>query len=322
MTPASAAAPRRNGSATGAARPVAPEPCLRRRSPRSSWASFSALGRFPGSTAVARATARSTDSGRSGRNCSSGGGPPLMLRAVSCIDPFQKGCWPASASQEQDADGPDVGRRARLVAGEALRRDVGERAGNVADRGQRLRLREQGETEVEQSHRDRVALREQDVRRLDVAVHDPAGVRIGERVAQLRCSLDRLLVAQPAGAHRLAQRQAGDVLVRDVDVTCVPRQRERAQAVLVAQAGRCAGLALRPSCRLALSGDDLQGKLVAVSLVANEPDRAGATAAQRAERTVSTEDQVIGDDCIGRARHRPRWVGRGGRKSFSSRATG
>ena len=119
---------------------------------------------------------------------------------------------------EQDADGPDVGRRGRDGAAQPLRGDVGERAGDVAECGQRVELRHLREPEVEQPDVDRVGLGEQHVRRLHVAVDDSAAVGVGERVADLRRDLDRRTVVELSGSHRLAQRAPRNVLVGDVDV--------------------------------------------------------------------------------------------------------
>ena len=119
---------------------------------------------------------------------------------------------------EHHADRPDVRGRRRLVAREPLRRDVRERPGDVSLRGQRLGLGHAREPEVEEPHRDAVAVGEQDVRRLHVAVEDPGGVRVREAVADLRARLDRRVVRQLARAERLAERAARHELVRDVDV--------------------------------------------------------------------------------------------------------
>ena len=137
---------------------------------------------------------------------------------------------------EQDADSPDVARRAGLLAAQPLGRDVRERARHVADRRQRLGLVELREPEVEQAHRDAVALGQQHVRGLHVAVDDPAPVRMCKAVEDLRRRLDRLAVTQVAGAHRLAQRAAADVLVGDVDVAGIGAEAVRTQAALVPQA--------------------------------------------------------------------------------------
>ena len=94
------------------------------------------------------------------------------------------------------------------------------------------------------AHVDPVRLGEQDVRRLDVAVDDPAAVGVRERLGDLGGDLDRVAVVELAAAQRLAQRAARDVLVGDVDVRRVAREREDPLAALVAQRGGGAGLAL------------------------------------------------------------------------------
>ncbi len=137
---------------------------------------------------------------------------------------------------EQDPDTPDVAGGARLLAAQALGRDVGKRAGNVSDRGQRLGLVELGEPEVEQPHRDALVVREQDVRGLDVPMDDPAAVRVRETVEDLGSRFHRLAVAQLARAHRLPERPPADVLVGDVDVARVGAEAVGAQTTLVPQA--------------------------------------------------------------------------------------
>ncbi len=81
----------------------------------------------------------------------------------------------------------------------------------------------QREAEVEDARGDLRAVGEEDVRRLDVAVEDPGRVRVREPLADLRARLDRVVVVQLPRAHCLAERLAGDVLVRDVDVPRVVR---------------------------------------------------------------------------------------------------
>ena len=218
---------------------------------------------------------------------------------------------------EQDPDRPDVARRAGLLAAEALRGDVGERAGDVADGGQRLGLVELGESEVEQPHRDAVVLGEEHVRRLDVAMDDPAAVRVREPVEDLGRGLDGLAVPQLAAAHRVAQGDAADVLVGDVDVTGVGAEAVRAQAALVPEPRGGLGLALGAVCGLPLPGDDLEGDVEAVSLVAGEPDRAGAAAAERAQRAVAVEDELPARERMSGGGHVVSRVGR--RNSVSCR---
>ena len=118
------------------------------------------------------------------------------------------------------------------------------------------------------------SLGQQHIRGLHVAVDDPAPVCMCEAVEDLCRRLDRLAVTQVAGAHRLAQRAAADVLVGDVDVTGIRAEAIRAQAALVPQAGRRLGLALGAIRRLSLARNDLQGDLEPGALVACKPDRA------------------------------------------------
>ena len=151
---------------------------------------------------------------------------------------------------EHHADRPDVGCLRRLFAEQTLRRDVGERAGNVPDRGQRVELLHLGEPEVDQADVDAVALGEQHVRRLHVTVDDPAAVRVRQRLEQLGGGLDCVLVAELAGRDRLAQRAAGDVLVGDVDVARIARERVDPLAPRVAQGRGGAGLTLGAVSRL------------------------------------------------------------------------
>ena len=275
-------------------------------------------GRALGRVARERvADAASRRFGRSGRSSWSGGAPasivPGHLRQRDAPERVLAG----ERLPEQDPDAPDVAGGAGFLAAEALGRDVGERAGHVADGGQRLRLVELGETEVEQADGDaRVVVGEQDVRRLDVAVDDPAAVRVRETVEDLRRRLDRLAVAQLAGAHRVPERPAADVLVGDVDVAGVGAEAVGAEAALVPQARRRLGLALRAVGGLALARDDLQRHVETRLLVAREPDRAGAAAAERPQRAVAVEDELPARERMCSGRHGFSWFGRGGTESF------
>ena len=97
---------------------------------------------------------------------------------------------------EKDSNGPDVSRRAGGLPVQALRRDVRQRSGHVADGGQRLGVGELREPEVEQPHRDLVPVDDEDVRRLDVAMHDATGMRKGKRFEDLGRRLDCALVSE------------------------------------------------------------------------------------------------------------------------------
>ena len=205
---------------------------------------------------------------------------------------------------EEDADGPDVALGARIGAGEALGGDVGERSGDVADGGQRVRAVELCEPEVEQANGDLVAILEQDVRGLHVAVHDSGAVRVRERVEHLRGSGDRVLVREHARADRVAHRAPGHVLVRDVDVSRVVADVVGAHAAVVAQAAGGERLALRACGRLAFAGDDLERDVEAVLLVEREPDRARAAGSERSHGPVAPEHELLSGRDSRDGRHR------------------
>ena len=124
-------------------------------------------------------------------------------------------------------------------------------------------------------------------------MHDPACVGVRERLGDLAGHLDRGAVVELAGAQRLAQRAAGDVLVGDVDVGRIARQREDPLAARVAERGGGARLALGPMTALSLAGDDLQGDVEAAPLVAREPDMAHSAGAERLDRPVAAQEELV-----------------------------
>ena len=167
--------------------------------------------------------------------------------------PARTDAGPTSASQSITPTAQTSA--ASLASSPASRsgRDVRERPGHVALRGQRLRLGHPREPEVEEPDRDAVAVGEQHVRRLHVAVEDPGGVGVREPVADLRAGLDRRGVVQLSGAERLAERAARHELVGDVDVARVAAEGVRAQTARVPQPRGGRGLALGARGRLALA---------------------------------------------------------------------
>ena len=136
---------------------------------------------------------------------------------------------------EHHADGPDVAGRRSLLTAQALGRDVRERPRDVSDVRQRVGLVELGEAEVEQLDRDLGALLDEHVRRLHVAMDDPARVGVREPVQHLRGRLDGVAVVDGSVAERVPECPAGDVLVGDVDVALVAAEVVRADAPLVPQ---------------------------------------------------------------------------------------
>ena len=124
-----------------------------------------------------------------------------------------------------------------------------------------------------------------------------------------------LAVADLAGVQRLAQRAAGDVLVGDVDVAAVARERVDPLAARVAQRGGGLRLALGAHGRLALARDHLQRDVEAALFVAREPDVTHPARAQRPERSVTSEDELLRE---GSRRHPPLLL-RAEEKSFARR---
>ena len=114
-----------------------------------------------------------------------------------------------------------------------------------------------------------------------------------KRLGDLCRRLDRFPVVELARAHRLAQRAARDVLVRDVDMRLVAGQREDPLAVLVPKRGCRARLALGPVAGLSLASDDLQCDIEPALLVAGEPHLTHPAGAEGSQRPVPAEEEVV-----------------------------
>jgi hypothetical protein len=102
-----------------------------------------------------------------------------------------------------------------LRAGRLLRRHVGGRADDRVLARDPLGVGDERHAEVAQQRL--VVVAEPDVARLDVAVHDPARVRVGQRVGGVARDPQRLPQRKRAvGAEALGHRAAGDVLADEV----------------------------------------------------------------------------------------------------------
>src|SRR5581483_8672689 len=92
--------------------------------------------------------------------------------------------------------------------------------------------------------------------------------------------------------ERLPERATRDVLVRDVDVTRVAREREDPLAARVTERRRGTRLALRARGRLPLARDDLERHVEPRLLVAREPHLPHPARAERPQRPVAAEDEL------------------------------
>jgi len=114
-----------------------------------------------------------------------------------------------------------------------------------------------------------------------------------ERLGDLRGDLDGALIVERAAADRFAQRAARDVLVGDVDVRRIAGQGDDPLAPGVAQRGCGARLALGAMTGLPLAWDDLQGDVEAALLVARQPHMAHPARAERANRAIPAEEELV-----------------------------
>jgi hypothetical protein len=119
---------------------------------------------------------------------------------------------------EQDADGVHVDPLVDLLAEDLLRREAGRRAEHVLLGDVRRSRDELGEPEVEDLDvvGATLPLAQHDVGRLDVAVNDPARVRLAEALEHLRRDRHEVREAQAGPpTHEAVERVAGDVLHHD-----------------------------------------------------------------------------------------------------------
>ena len=180
-----------------------------------------------------------------------------------------------------------------------LGRDVGERPGHVADRASASRPRAIWARPKSRSAHGRRACpsASRTFAGLTSRWTIPRACACASASSIWRAASTARAVVELAAPHRLAQRLAGDVLVGDVDVLGVAARSRSARrqrwwrSRAAASASRSARDAALPS-----RGDDLQRDVEARLLVAREPDRAGAAAAERPQRPVAAEDELALED--------------------------
>ena len=196
---------------------------------------------------------------------------------------------------QHDAQAVDVGRLGRLLAERLLRAEVVDRAERHA--GQRQAGVGPGAGDPEVGDLDAAVGRDEHVARLHVAVDDPAGVRGGEGVGDLRGQARRL-----AGRERaVAGEERRDVLAvhelhDDVRAVGVGAEVVDADDVRVAQ-GR-GGLGLLPEPRdegriaAVLGVEDLDRDLAAQLGVGGTVDRRHAALAQELDEPIPAAEHV------------------------------
>ena len=208
----------------------------------------------------------------------------------------RNGCRPRERLPEHHADRPDVGRLGRLLAEQPLGRDVGERA----------RARRRVAVSVSNSA---ICASPKSSRRTSIAASVsasstfdgftsrwtiPRPCACASASSTCAATSTALAVADLAGGERLAQRAARGRTRR----RC---RRGRCRARARRSAGSAGGAARRPRLRLALGArgrlalarDHLQRDVEAAPLVAREPDVAHPSRAQRPQRPVPSEDQLL-----------------------------
>ena len=127
---------------------------------------------------------------------------------------------------------------------------------------------------------------------LQVAVDDPARVRVGERVAQIRADPRHVAVRDRAGPQQLRKGSAPNELRHQVDVVLVGGQLVDADDRGMVQAGGRERLALDALSAPALERDRLDRHLALEALVPGVPDDAEAARAEALLEAVATEHQT------------------------------
>ena len=207
---------------------------------------------------------------------------------------------------EDERQRVEVGLGARRAALGLLGRHVGQRADDVARARQDVVAGDPRDAEVGQLGQPvavAAAVGDDHVAGLDVAVHDPAPVRVGERVAQRDADAQDVAVRQGAVGHEVAERAPADELGDEVDGVVVAARLVERDDPGVRQARGGLGLALGARAdRGVVDGDALDRDGALEALVVREPDDAEAARPQPAHEPVAAEDELA--VAIARARGR------------------
>ncbi len=181
--------------------------------------------------------------------------------ALAVADPAEHDLEPAAAEgraagrREGDRRGPapPVGRLVDRAAGEDLRGEVAGGAHDEPGAREPDVVGDVGDAEVDE---DRVAVEEQDVARLEVAVHDADRVDGLERADEaLAEPQQRRAAERPLRGDDLVERGAGDVARDEVGALAVDVGVDDRGDALVADAAEGVDLALEPGPGVRVVGD-------------------------------------------------------------------
>jgi hypothetical protein len=181
---------------------------------------------------------------------------------------------------------------ARLLGGH-----VGERAHDVAGARERVAVGQAGDPEVGQLGDAAPLLGPvgaDDVGRLDVAVDDPARVRVLERAAQRHPDPQRVAVRQLPRAQQLGQGPAVHELGDQVDRVAVAAGLVQADDAGVRQPGRGDRLALGAHVEIAVDGDPLDRHVALQVLVVRPVDDPHPAGAEALAQAVAGEHELDG----------------------------
>ena len=151
-----------------------------------------------------------------------------------------------------------------------------------------------GDAEVGELDHPGVARRgvgQEDVGRLEVAVHYAVGVGVGERVAQGDPDPDDVAVRQPPVLERDRQRVAAHQFGDQVGALVVDRGLIQGHDPRVRQLRGRSGLALEPALGDPLARHDLDRDIAIEALVAGQPNGAEGPGAQTPAKRIAAEHE-------------------------------
>ena len=202
---------------------------------------------------------------------------------------------PREALVEDDAERVDIRRAGRAPARGLLGRHVGERPHDVAGLREDVAAGHQRDAEVREL-RDPgavlVAVGADDVRRLDVTVHDAARMRVLERVAERHPDQDDIAVGEVAAGEQLGERAPADELGHEVDRVLVAAGLVQRDDPGVRQARRRERLALAALLAVELDRDPLDGDVALEVLVAREVHDAHPPGADPPHEVIAAKDDL------------------------------